>query len=346
MHPSALKSFFTRSMRFVVAGCLAASLLVLPGTQTTAWAQAIPGVTEPAAEAKPETPAEKIQADAADNPRDELIDARLTEIFANIPGLNNVSVNVKEGVIFLEGSVENADSLDQAQSLAERLSGVVTVINNIQRDRTLGTRLKAAVQSIESQFKDLIGNAPLLLLAIMIVVLSWLLARLVAKAQWLFRHMSANWFVQDMLRQALQLAIVIVGCIIALKLLDATALLGSLLGAVGIIGLAVSFATRDTVENYIASMLLSLRQPFEADDYVSIEGIEGKVLRLTPRATILMSMDGNHQRIPNAKVYKATIINYTRNPLRRFEFDVGVDTGIELSAPRMLAVETVSQLDG
>jgi small-conductance mechanosensitive channel len=59
-----------------------------------------------------------------------------------------------------------------------------------------------------------------------------------------------------------------------------------------------------------------------------------------------MSLEGNHLRIPNAKVYKATITNYTRNPLRRFDFDVGVDTGVDLSLPRALAVATLSELAG
>jgi small-conductance mechanosensitive channel len=110
--------------------------------------------------------------------------------------------------------------------------------------------------------------------------------------------------------------------------------------------LALGFALRDTVENYIASLLLSLRQPFARDDQVVIEGCEGRVVRLTPRATILMTLDGNHTRIPNAKVYKAVIVNYTRNPKRRFAFDVGVDTEQNLAAAQELAASTLLAMDG
>src|SRR3546814_6600583 len=66
-----------------------------------------------------------------------------------------------------------------------------------------------------------------------------------------------------------------------------------------------------------SDLMLSLRQPFRANDHVVIEGHEGRVVRLTSRATILMTLEGNHLRIPNSTVFKAVILNYTRNPERR-----------------------------
>ena len=92
----------------------------------------------------------------------------------------------------------------------------------------------------------------------------------------------------------------------------------------------MSEVVKDTVENYIASILLSLRNPFEFNDFVDIGGNLGNVARLTTRATILISPDGNHIRIPNAMVFKAVIMNYTRNPQRRFQFDIGVDSAQDL----------------
>lgn len=73
---------------------------------------------------------------------------------------------------------------------------------------------------------------------------------------------------------------------------------------------------------------------------------EGHVVRLTPRATILLTLDGNHTRIPNAMVYKAVIINYTRNPKRRFTFDVGVDTEQNLVQAQTLAAQTLDRMAG
>lgn len=64
----------------------------------------------------------------------------------------------------------------------------------------------------------------------------------------------------------------IIGIVLALSVLDASGLVSTVLGAAGLLGLALSFALRDTVENYIASILPSLRQPFAPNDDVMIEG--------------------------------------------------------------------------
>ncbi len=290
--------------------------------------------------------AKAIEADSSTQPTDAQIESRLSEIFAVVPGLGAVTVEVSNGVIILGGTVEDSDALASAEGLAERISGAVMVVNHASRDLSIAARLKAAARGIGNRAKELAGNAPLLLLALAVVAAALLLARHANRADWLLARVSDNWFIRDLLGQLLQVAVTFAGVVIALMILDATAILGSLVGALGIAGLAIGFATRDTVENYIASMLLSLRQPFRREDHISVDGIEGMVLRLTPRATVLMSMEGNHIRIPNAKVYKATIVNYTRNPLRRFEFKVGVDTELDLNIPRTLAVQTIQQLDG
>ena len=75
----------------------------------------------------------------------------------------------------------------------------------------------------------------------------------------------------------------------------------------------------------MASIMLSERQPFQPNDFVQIDGHRGNVVRLTSRATILLSPGGNHVRIPNATVFKSRTVNFTRNSERRFEFELSVD---------------------
>ena len=90
--------------------------------------------------------------------------------------------------------------------------------------------------------------------------------------------------------------------------------------------------------------MLSLRQPFRANEWVVINEFEGRVIRLTSRATILMTLDGNHLRIPNSTVFKAVILNYTRNPQRRFHFVLGIDADDDPTAARHLGVKAMHAL--
>jgi small conductance mechanosensitive channel len=132
--------------------------------------------------------------------------------------------------------------------------------------------------------------------------------------------------------------------VLALDLLNLTALLSTILGAAGIVGLAIGFAVRDTVENFIASIMLSMRQPFRPKDLVEIEGDTGHVIRLTSRATILLSPDGNHIRIPNSKVFSSRIVNYTRNDERRFTFTLGVDANADIAEAQEIILGALQEL--
>ncbi len=121
----------------------------------------------------------------------------------------------------------------------------------------------------------------------------------------------------------------ILALVLALNLLGATALLSAVLGSAGVIGLAVGFAVRDTIENYVASIMLSLRQPFRPNDHVVINNNEGHVIRLTSRATILMRLDGNHLRIPNSEVFPEPIYRLRFDPSAAGQPNLPVGADIE-----------------
>lgn len=278
--------------------------------------------------------------------QDKNIHARITDIFDQMKGLENLNVKVEGGVVTISGSVENTQSKKRASTLAQRIEGVVAVENEIQLNRELATRWDFISNRLENQFRSFITLLPSIVVALLIVAVGWYTAHYLGQKSNLFNRITPNLFISRLLAQLLQVAIFVGSIFIALMMLDASSIIGTLAGALGIAGLALGFATRDTVENYIASILLSLRQPFSLHDHVIIDGHEGKVVRLNSRSTILMSLDGNHIRIPNSVVFKSTIINYTLNPLRRFEFFVGVDTDLDLQQPRELALNCLDEMEG
>ena len=295
----------------------------------------------PATEAAGAPEAGSIDVEQSDG-ADERIAARLADIFANVPSLSAVTADVSEGVVTLAGTAPDAEAVARAESIAIGVDGVVTVENSIARD--VSVDLQAGVGGLEEKLRDGWRVLPLAGLALLVGLLIAGFGYLLASFRGLWNRIAPNVFLAELIASALRFSFAILGVVVALDMIGAAALMGAVLGGAGVVGIALGFAMRDTVENYVASLMLSLRQPFRANDHVVIEAHEGRVIRLTSRATVLMTLDGNHLRIPNSTVFKGTILNYTRNPQRRFDFLLGVDADDDAAAARRLGQETLAAL--
>ena len=277
--------------------------------------------------------------------KDNDIRRRITGIFSEIEGLQAVNISVTQGVVTLTGETANEKKAQQAINLTNRLTDVVTVEDKINRTLDVQENVSTVYQGLKAQVANLVKALPLLLVGIIIFALvtwfgSWLSNR---KKMW--QRLTPNPFVAELLSQTVKVIFIIFGLILALSLIGAETILSTLLGGAGVIGIAVGFAVKDTIENYIASLMLSIRQPFRARDHIVINGQEGIVVRLTSRATILMTLDGNQLRIPNSEVFKGTILNYTKNPERRFTFELGVDANDDPLAAIKVGLDAIHTLD-
>ncbi len=280
----------------------------------------------------------------SDSTSDRAIDRRIEDIFTEIDGLSDVTVSVKAGVVTLRGQVTEKPLAIRAGELAGRVDGVVTVRNEISESVDVSTRLVPVLDRLTNRILQLISYLPLFMVAAFVFLVVSGAGWWIAGRDWPWSRLGPNAFISDLLRQFARLVSIAAGLVLALDILGATALLGTIVGAAGIAGLALGFAVRDTVENYVASIMLSLRQPFRPNDHVLIDDQEGLVISLNSRSTILLSMDGNHIRLPNAMVFKGVIVNYSRNPERRFDFELGVDADSNLDEAIEIGIRTINSL--
>jgi len=287
--------------------------------------------------------AEVISTDSTDA-TDDAIQNRLEAIFSEVDTLNKVTVSVSEGVATLSGTTSNDERANSALNLAQRLAGVVTVQDEIQRTLDLQDNLSPLVDELSSTLLRWYRALPLLLLALVVCVTITYIGHFLAGINRFWERLAPNVFLADLLAQTFRVAAFILGLVIALSLIGANTLTGTVLGGAGVVGIAVGFAVRDTLENYFASILLSVRQPFRVGDHVLINEHEGNVVRLTSRATVLLTLDGNHLRIPNSVVFKGVILNYSSNPERRFSFELGVDADDDPIAALRTGIEAMSTL--
>ncbi|MBB1089136.1 mechanosensitive ion channel family protein [Lysobacter sp. SG-8] len=211
-----------------------------------------------------------------------------------------------------------------------------------------GTRFDLAPVAgrLESEAQSLLAALPLLALSLLVVAAAWWVGGWLSRRPVVDRLARDNPFLRDLTRTTVRWLVLAGGVLVALEIMDATAMVGAMLGTAGVLGVALGFAFKDILENYLAGVLLSLRQPFAPRDHVVIDGNEGIVLSLTSRATILMTLDGNHLRLPNAMVFRGVTLNYTRNPTRRYQFDVGIGVNEDLIRAQQIGLQTMSTLEG
>lgn len=277
---------------------------------------------------------------------DAALQSRIEQIFATLDRLDRVTVGVQAGVVVLRGDVLADADRATAVGIARRVTGVVDVRDEIEVSRDLRARGYDVLERLADRIEGILYTVPLILVAALVFLLFLFLSRLIGRWTGFAGRLTSNPMLRQLILQTARAGVVLLGLLLALEVLDATSLIGAVLGAAGLTGLVLGFALKETVENYVAGLLLSLRQPFGPHDHILVQGHEGHVIRLTSRATVLMTLDGNHVRIPNAEVFKGTLVNYSRNPERRFEFEIGVGVQTDLIEAQRLATATLAGMPG
>lgn len=212
--------------------------------------------------------------------------------------------------------------------------------------RHLGDCVETLVDTANLALTRLFQKLPLLVLGMLVVLLTHWLSRFVGNRLHLLRIRSQNPYMSGLVRMVVRTAIMLVGVLIALDVVGLTSVVGAVLGSAGVVGLVLGFAFRDIAENYIAGILLSVRRPFEPGDHVVIDTREGKVIAVNSRATVLMTMDGNHLQLPNSLVFKSVVLNYSKNPKRRFDFGMLIDGSQSIREAQTLAIEAITKIEG
>lgn len=97
------------------------------------------------------------------------------------------------------------------------------------------------------------------------------------------------------------------------------------IASLGVSGLVLGFAFRDTLSNFASGLLILIYRPFKINDVVDMDGTMGQILDLTIVNTMLKDFSGPIIYLPNSKVWGSKIVNYSRAEYRRAIFAVGID---------------------
>ena len=276
--------------------------------------------------------------------RDEEIEQRLQDIMVATGWFRNPEVRVQDGVAFLMGQTETADYRTWAGDLARSTQDVAAVVNQIDVLEPSVWDFQPALAGLRDQLRSTMRALPLIGLSLIILLLTLGAARMVISgAHNSLQRRRINPLLRSVFARGAGLVVFLLGLYVVFHVAGLTGVALTVVGGTGLLGLVVGIAFRDITENFLASIFLSVQNPFHTGDLVDIGGTEGFVQTLTARATLLMTPDGNHVQIPNATVYKSVIFNYTSNPNRREEFAVGIGYEGAITAAQELVFKVLAE---
>ena len=119
--------------------------------------------------------------------------------------------------------------------------------------------------------------------------------------------------------------------------------LSVLLGAAGILTVAIGFASQTSASNVISGLFLLGERPFAVGDVIRVNGTTGEVLSVDLLSVKLRTFDNLFVRIPNETMIKSEVTNLRRFPIRRIDLQVGVAYKEDLREVREVLMEVADR---
>jgi small-conductance mechanosensitive channel len=205
---------------------------------------------------------------------------------------------------------------------------------------------------IEAEAKVFLTDIYFLVILFLSVRIAWVVIRLLEEEAHI--RMALNTERGKEMAPLVKLSVMVLRIIIGL--LAATILLAhfgveitAFMAALGLGGLAISLAARDTIADAIAGFIILIDRPFRVGDRIEIKaaGTWGDVVEIGLRTTQIRTRDNRMVIIPNSTISSNEVINYSYpDPQYRIETHVGIAYGTPIEEVRQLLAETVAKVEG
>lgn len=143
-----------------------------------------------------------------------------------------------------------------------------------------------------------------------------------------------------------QAVILFVGFMIAAAIISKSVTPAKLLSVLGVGGVAIGFAFKDLLQNFMAGILILLRRPFEVGDQVVFGEHEGTIESIDTRSTVVKTYSGERVLIPNGEVYTNPMKILTAYEKRRSQYDVGIGYGDDIDVAKRKMIEAMEGVEG
>ena len=201
-------------------------------------------------------------------------------------------------------------------------------------------------ETLAGYWEALIAASPRVAAALLIVLLTWAavrLTRLIIRQIGQRTRMRQN--LTDVLSMLAGTGLWLMGALIALAIVFPTITPAKALTTLGLGSVAIGFAFKDTFENFLAGILILLREPFQIADYVECNDIDGQIEEITIRDTHIRKTDGQLVVVPNHILFQNPVTVRTNRDLRRTTIICGVAYGEDVNEARSVIEAAVAEVN-
>ncbi len=206
------------------------------------------------------------------------------------------------------------------------------------------------IATLRGQLQDMgegfVASLPTLAIAIFIIFLTWIVARFAARiSDMIVGRTEIRASLKNLIDTIVKLGIWLVGLFIAAIVVMPDLTPASLLAGLGIGAVAIGFAFQDIFENFLAGVLIMVREKMRIGDVIECEGITGKVEHITLRETHVRKLSGELTVVPNSILFKNPVEIFTDEEQRRHEVVVGVSYDTQLDHAANVIRRAVEDVD-
>ena len=199
---------------------------------------------------------------------------------------------------------------------------------------------------IERMVRGFIQALPTLAIAIVILLITWVIAKYAIRiADRITGRTKLREDLKQLLDTLVRLAIWIIGIVIALTVAIPSFTPASAFAGLGIGAVAIGFAFQDIFQNFLAGVLIMLREKMRINDLIECQGITGRVERITLRETHVRQLSNELTIVPNSLLFKNPVKILTDEVVRRDEITVGVGYDVDLEQAQAVIRDTVQGLE-
>lgn len=203
-----------------------------------------------------------------------------------------------------------------------------------------------ALEKVDGWLDGIVKLLPNIVVAIVVFIIFFIIASVVRKLVHRAFKTRERGNLGEVLGGFIKWIILVLGTLIAATIVVPSLNPADLIAGLGVSSVAIGFAFKDILQNWLAGLLILLRQPFEIGDQIEAGGFEGTVQHIETRATIIKTYDGQKAVVPNSKIYTSAVLVKTGQDKRRSQYDIGIGYADDMDEACDIIKETISKIEG